>query len=508
MVLIFPAVLLCFPGCVPGTAKQFPAAPRMAESLPSVVLPPVPAVSIPHLYPPHILPAPEQPPVAPRAQAPPADASLLSARAPALPSSLPPVPARPARPAPAPQRSRALKLGSERLFEPEYLPLISGKNIAIMANHTTRITVDRLITDPRVHLVAIFAPEHGFNGEAGAGDTVPDTYYRGVPVYGRYGGGDETRRIPIELLRGVDALLFEIQDLGTRHYTYISSMYLAMDSAADAGIPFIVLDRPVGVNGTQIEGPLLETAFQTFIGVGRLPNRYAMTIGELALMFQHEAGLMDGPRYPRAKPGDAYYNIRDLKLVVVPMRNYNRALYFDDIFGPKNWVRPSPNIPNMEAALCYVGTGLLNGNSIREMVTGYNQFDHIAFPFIKDHAEMERFLAYANTLYAFPGVAPTIITDKNTGIANVVFLRVTDRSRFNPTLTVFALMYTQAVRYPEVPFLTSDGAAHMFTISQGGSWFLEMMRNKEHPPPFSEIIARTESGLLEFKRIRKKYLLY
>ncbi|MEJ2663160.1 MAG: DUF1343 domain-containing protein [Spirochaetia bacterium] len=238
-----------------------------------------------------------------------------------------------------------LVLGSERLFEPEYFKLIAGKNIAIMANQTARHTVDRLIADPRVHLAAIFAPEHGFDGEHKAGADVPDTFYRGVPVYGRYGGGDETRRIPPDLLKGIDVLLFEVQDLGTRHYTFISSMYLAMDSAADVNIPFIVLDRPVGVNGVQVEGPLLDPRFQTFIGVGRLPNRYAMTIGELALLFKNEAGLMNGPRYPRAKPGDAYYNVKDLNLTVVPMKHYNRRLYFDEIYGGDKWVRPSPNIP-------------------------------------------------------------------------------------------------------------------------------------------------------------------
>ncbi len=521
LILILPAVLLCYPGCAPGTLQKPRTGPdtpnttfsmydneeailttgRTRPQLRRTQAPVSPNFSASPL-------AGLKADTAPAAYLPPVTARVFDLQDPARNPQPTPAPAGALRPAPTPRVKRILKLGNERLFEPEYLPLIAGKNIAIMANHTTRITVDRLIDDPRVHLVAIFAPEHGFDGETKAGDNVPDTFYRGVPVYGRYGGGDETRRIPQELLRGVDALLFEVQDLGTRHYTYISSMYLAMDSAADAGIPFIVLDRPVGVNGTQIEGPLLEAPFQTFIGVGRLPNRYAMTIGELALMFKNEAGLMDGPRYPRANPGDAYYNIKDLNLVVVPMRNYNRALYFDEIYGPKSWVRPSPNIPNMEAALCYVGTGLLNGNSIREMVAGYNQFDHISFPFIKDRAEMRRFLAYAESLYTFPGVTPTIITDKNTGVSNVVFLRVTDRSRFNSTLTVFALMYTQAALYPEIPFLTSDRAAHMFTISQGGSWFLRLIQDKKNLPAFSKIIARMNRGLEEFKRVRRKYLLY
>ncbi|MBN1797414.1 MAG: DUF1343 domain-containing protein [Spirochaetales bacterium] len=409
---------------------------------------------------------------------------------------------------PLPQRKNVLVLGSERLFEPEYFKLIAGKNIAIMANQTTKRTVDRLISDSRTNLMAIFAPEHGFDGVTKAGKDVLNSQYNGIPVYGRYGGGDDTRRIPLELLEGIDVLLFEIQDIGTRHYTYISSMYLAMDSAADAGIPFIVLDRPVGVNGVQIEGPLLDAEYQTFIGVGRLPNRYGMTIGELALFFKHESQFMDGPRYPRKTEQDAYYNIKDLELIIIPMENYNRSLYYDEIYKSEEWICPSPNIPNMQAALCYVGTGLLNGNTIREMVKGYNQFDHISFPFIKEYDNMADFLNQAKAHYSFPGVELKIITDKNTGIPNVLFLDVTDRSQFNPTLTVLALMYMQAVLYPEIPFLTSTQAEYMFTISHGNSWFLQTLLDKENLSEFKDIAAQAEGGINEFKLIRKKYLLY
>jgi uncharacterized protein YbbC (DUF1343 family) len=412
------------------------------------------------------------------------------------------------RPGPRPEKKTRLVLGSERLLEAEYFSLIAGKNIAIMANQSAKPTVDRLIADPRTHLVAIFAPEHGFNGQEKAGTEVADNTYKGVPVYGRYGGGDDSRRIPAELLQGVDALLFEIQDLGTRHYTFISSMYLAMDSAADAGIPFIVLDRPVALNGVQIEGPLLASEYQTFIGVGRLPNRYAMTIGELTLLFKNEPGLMHGPRFPRAFSQDAYYNIKDLNLIVVPMKNYNRSLYYDEIYGKGKWTKPSPNIPNLESALCYVGTGLLSGHPIQELVKGYNQFNYIAFPFIKDHHEMKNFLKQAEQHYSFPGVKFKILIDKNTGIPNVLFFQITDRKIFNPTLTALALMYTQALLYPDLPFITSSEAGKMFINAFGDSWFLNSMLDKEHLSSFSEIAAQTERGLSEFKAIRQKYLLY
>jgi uncharacterized protein YbbC (DUF1343 family) len=401
-----------------------------------------------------------------------------------------------------------LRLGAARLFDPEYFPLVAGRRVAIMANQTSRSTVDRLIDDQRTALVAIFAPEHGFWGKQAAGETVTEASYRGVPVHPCFGGGDETRRVPAELLKGVDVLLFELQDLGTRHYTFISSMYLAMDSAADAGIPFVVLDRPVTVNGAAVEGPVLEADCQTFVGVGRLPNRYGMTVGELALLFKHEAALMDGPRYPRQSDGDAYWNVKDLKLYVVPMTGYDRTRFADEQAGAPAWVPPSPNIPTPESALCYVGAGLFDGNAIAEMVGGYDQFVFIGLPFVKSADELRAFLAAARRQYDFPGVALEPYVDFRTRRADLVKLAVTDRSRFNPSCAALALLYTEAREYPDAPFFTSAIGRRSFSLALGNTWLAALFGAPEKLPPFADIVRRLEREVEAFKAVREKYLLY
>ncbi len=401
-----------------------------------------------------------------------------------------------------------LRLGSDRLFDPDYLPLVAGRRTAIMANQTSRATVDRLIDDPRVTLAAIFAPEHGFEGKKAAGVMILDDAYRGVPVYARYGGGDVTRRIPRELLKDIDVLLFELQDLGTRHYTYISHMYLAMDSAADADVDFVVLDRPVAVNGTDVEAPLLDAAYQTFVGVGRLPNRYAMTIGELALLFKHEAALMHGPRYPREKEGDAYWNVKDLKLFVVPMSGYDRTRCFDEQNGSREWIPSSPNIPSVNSAICYVGAGLFDGNTIAEMVRGYEQFSAFSFPFIQDRAGLEEFIALARKQYAFPGVNLVPAADPGSGRGPVIRLEITDRARFNSTYTALALLYTQALRYPESDFFTPGSGRRAFANIHASAWLVKLFQEPRTLPPFREITRRLDAETEAFKTIRARYLLY
>jgi uncharacterized protein YbbC (DUF1343 family) len=405
-------------------------------------------------------------------------------------------------------RPDRLRLGAERLFDPEYVTLIAGKRIAIMANQTSRATVDELIDRTGIGLVAIFAPEHGFRGRQPAGETVAADTYRGVPVYPCFGGGDETRRIPAELLKGVDVLLFELQDIGTRHYTFISSMYLAMDAAADAGIPFVVLDRPVAVNGAAVEGPVLETSLQTFVGVGRLPNRYGMTTGELALLFKHEAGIMDGPRYPRQKEGDAYWKVKDLELFVVPMTGYDRTRCSDEQSGAPAWIPPSPNIPSVNAALCYVGSGLFDGNTIAEMVGGYEQFVYIAVPFVSGPAGAAEFIAAARRSFDFPGVTLEPGTNVRTGRADLIKLAVTDRSRFNPSYTALALLYTQAKEYPGAVFFTSLEGRRSFSRTVGNEWLAVLFATPAILPPFAAITARLDKETAEFKAIRERYLLY
>ncbi|MBN1523223.1 MAG: DUF1343 domain-containing protein [Spirochaetales bacterium] len=398
-------------------------------------------------------------------------------------------------------------LGSDQLFTEKYFHLVDGKKVAIMANITAKKTVDRLIDNPRVELVAIFGPEHGFFGKTAAGLAIDDTVYRGVPVYGCYGGGDETRRIPFNLLEYIDVLLFEVQDIGARYYTFISSMYLAMDSAADANIPFVVLDRPNAAGGDNLEGPMLEPAYQSFLGVGNFPIRYSMTIGEMALMFCGETELMHGPRYPRKNPADKYFNIKDLSLTIVPMTGYDRTLLWDEVMQGEPWVSTSPNIPGVMSALCFAGTGIMAGNTIDEIVKGFQQFQVLSFPFVNSREEMTAFITEAKKHYAFPGVSLSQAVHPETFAENIVVLEVYDPHVFKPVESSLALMYTQRVLYPDERFLTNEKAEELTQKVVGNDWLLSMLLS-EILPPFSAILERIKAETEPFLAIRKKYLLY
>jgi len=403
--------------------------------------------------------------------------------------------------------SQDIILGRDLLFTPDYFPLIEGKRIAIMANQTSRATVDRLIDDKRTSLIVIFSPEHGFSGADAAGLHVSDSVYRSIPVFGCYGGGDATRRIPLSLLKNIDVLLFEVQDTGARHYTFISSMYLAMDSAADASIKFVVLDRPNPANGCVIEGPVLEKEFQSFVGVGRIPVRHAMTMGELANLFRNESVIMHGPRYPREKETDEYWNVGTLDLVTIPMKHYEREKSWDDIYGPGKWIPTSPNIPGALEAMMYSGTGILGANTLCEMVPGFRKFCAISLPFVSTGEKLLAFIDAAKSVYDFPGMLLSPALNPETREENVIVLEVVDISICRPVASTLALLYVQRLLYPDAQFFTTSEAPGIFDKMTGASWVREELMGKPLPP-FYFMLERMRREEAAFENVRKKYLVY
>jgi uncharacterized protein YbbC (DUF1343 family) len=223
---------------------------------------------------------------------------------------------------------------------------LDGKRVGLITNHTGldrtgRSTADLLHKAPTVKLVALFGPEHGIRGTLDR-DGIPDSVDEatGVPVYSLYG---ETRKPTKEHLEGLDVLVFDIQDIGTRFYTYESTMGLAMEAAAEAEIEFIVLDRPNPIGGVLIEGPLLDAGRESFVGYHTIPVRHGMTIGELARMYAKERQI-------------------DVDLTVVEMTGWRRRDYLFDT--GLTWVNPSPNMRSLEAALLYPGIGLLETTNV------------------------------------------------------------------------------------------------------------------------------------------------
>ena len=212
-----------------------------------------------------------------------------------------------------------------------------------------------------VDLKAIFAPEHGFFGKVSRGQKVDDLKQDGLPViYSLYGKTDKPTP---DMFEGLDVIIYDIQDIGARFYTYISTLGLVMEAAAEADIPVIVLDRPNPLNGITIEGPVLDINYKSFVGMYPIPIRYLLTIGELAKMIIGEKWIEHVP-----------------KLTVIEMAGWERTMYYDDT--GLSWISPSPNIPDLETAILYPGMCLFEGTNVSEGRGTNYPFQYIGAPWI------------------------------------------------------------------------------------------------------------------------------
>ena len=246
--------------------------------------------------------------------------------------------------------------------EPERLSSLRGKRVGLITNHTGRAldetsTLSVLRDELSLNVVALFSPEHGFSGDVGAGDEVSSDESGAIPVFSLYG---DIRAPTREMLRLVDVLVFDIQDIGVRFYTYVSTMKVSMDAAADAGVAFVVLDRPNPNGGTRVEGPVLDTEFISFVGIAPIPLVHGMTVGELARLFRKD----------------------ELELDVVLTRGWTRDQSWDETGLP--WVAPSPNIRSARAALAYPALGLLEGINVSEGRGIDETFERIGAPWIDE----------------------------------------------------------------------------------------------------------------------------
>ncbi|HQI44065.1 MAG TPA: DUF1343 domain-containing protein, partial [Dysgonamonadaceae bacterium] len=248
-----------------------------------------------------------------------------------------------------------IKTGIEILKETHF-DVLKGKRIGLITNPTgvdnqLKSTIDILHEAPSVQLVALYGPEHGVRGDVYAGDKV-DTFVdsnTGLPVYSLYG---KTRKPTKEMIANIDALVYDIQDIGTRSYTYISTMYLAMQAAAENGIEFIVLDRPNPLSGTKVEGCLTEDNFISFVSQLKIPYIYGLTCGELAKLINGE-----------------FMHENPCKLTVVKMKKWKRKMSFDDTGLP--WVPASPHIPFAHSANYYPASGILGELGYMSIGVGY-----------------------------------------------------------------------------------------------------------------------------------------
>ncbi len=371
----------------------------------------------------------------------------------------------------------------------EYEQLFHAKRIGIITNHTAYNSNGQYILDVfrNIHsakVTALFSPEHGIYGTQGAGKAIEDrtnTYYN-IPVYSLYG---KTRKPTEEMLKNIDILLFDVQDVGARFYTYISTMSLTMEAAAECGKRFVVLDRPNPINGLKVEGNILEPNFVSFVGMHPVPVRHGMTIGELATMFNEQGWLKNGVR---------------ADLVVVPMTDWRRRMWYDQT--GLAFIKPSPNINGLQTAAVYPGLCLLEGTNVSEGRGTEMPFRQFGAPWIRSKS----FTTRLNRLN-LPGLrfTPTNFTPTSSKYqgqkCHGVKIIITDRDLLEPYYSGILIvnelfrMYPDAFQWKVRHFDHLSGTSSICQAIITGS-SLERLRKD------------WQAELKSFLKIRKKYLMY
>jgi uncharacterized protein YbbC (DUF1343 family) len=329
----------------------------------------------------------------------------------------------------------SVKTGLDRVGA--YKNLFEGKRLGIIANHTAYdingefiVDVFRNMTD--VTVTALFSPEHGLWGTAGAGDKIDsqtDPVYN-LPVYSLYG---KTQKPTGDMLRNIDVLVFDIQDIGARFYTYIYTMSLAMEASAENGKTFVVLDRPNPINGISVEGNVLEPALASFVGLYPIPVRYGMTAGELAKMFNGQGWLAG-----RVKA----------ELIVIPMEGWRRRMWYDQT--GLRFIKPSPNMPDLETAAVYPGLCLLEGTNVSEARGTTMPFRQFGAPWIDSKLLAGRLNALNLPAMRFEPVRFTPTSSKYQGLeCHGVRILITDRDRLTPYSSGVRIVNEICRMYPD-----------------------------------------------------------
>ena len=315
------------------------------------------------------------------------------------------------------------------------LHLIQGKRVGLITNHTGRdaagvSSVDLLARAPGVRLVALFGPEHGLRGVAQAGETVASSVdsATGVPIFSLYGA----TRVPTPaMLANVDVLVYDIQDVGARTYTFAWTMALSADAAGKRGIPFIVCDRPVPIRGDRVAGGILDTAYRSFVGQYPVALRYGLTPGEL---LRH-----------LVRTRQVHANV-----LVVPMQGWKRSMWYDDTGLP--WIAPSPNLRTLDAALLYPGTVLVEGTNLSEGRGTDAPFQLVGAPWLTDAGAIAEELGKRDGSRGvrFDSVSRTIASGQKHAGATIPMVRitVTARDSVDPVRLGVELLQTIRRRHP------------------------------------------------------------
>jgi uncharacterized protein YbbC (DUF1343 family) len=387
-----------------------------------------------------------------------------------------------------------IEVGLERLLE-DSAPLLADGRVALVCNqasvdHGFHHAADLLHQHPDIELRALFGPQHGIRGDVQ--DNMIETGHSldrktGLPVHSLY---SETREPTEDMLRDVDVLVFDMQDVGCRIYTFVYTLANCMRAAAKFGKRVVVCDRPNPINGVGVAGNILEPAYASFVGQFPLPTRHGMTVGELARMFNEHFSI-------------------NCELEVVPMNGWRREYWHDDTDAP--WVLPSPNMPTLDSATVFPGTVHFEGTQVSEGRGTTRPFELIGAPYIDpdDYADKLNALGLPGVFFRSCVFQPTF--QKHAGVScGGVQIHVTNRDEFEPVFTGVAMvklihdMYPQEFRW-KVPPYEYVYDKNPFDVIAGTNKTREAF---EHGIELDAIRESWERPLLEFKQLRESFLIY
>lgn len=388
-----------------------------------------------------------------------------------------------------------VRVGSEILMTEEYSPILNGKKIGLITNHTAvtgrmQSTYDLLKRHAKKNhysIIALFAPEHGIKGDVYAEKNVEDEMHaEGIPVYSLHG---KSQRPNDQMLKNIDLLIYDIQDIGSRAYTYVTTLFYVMEEAAKRKIPVVVLDRPNPINGLIIDGPMLREKWRSILGYVNVPYCHGMTVGELAQLFNGE------------------YKV-GCKLHVIPMKGWNRRMNFHDT--GLNWIPTSPNIPEASTALFYPTTGFLGELTIVNIGIGYTlPFKLVGAPWIK----AERFAQTLNNQKS-PGVhfEPFYYRPFYGKFAHEdcqgVLIVITNAEVYKPVTTQYMIMGILKSLYPKEfkeAVLAAKGREAIFCKANGTDEVYKIITEMPHIVWPLKTLHQKERE--EFMAIRQRYLI-
>lgn len=389
---------------------------------------------------------------------------------------------------------QTVELGLERLLE-DNATLIEGTRVGLICNqasvdHHYHHAADLLHRHPKINLRALFGPQHGIRGDVQ--DNMIETAHgldrkTGLPVHSLY---SETREPTEEMLRDIDVLVFDMQDVGCRIYTFIYTLANCMRAAAKFGKRVVVCDRPNPINGIGVGGNILEPEYASFVGQFPLPTRHGMTVGELARMFNEHFSL-------------------NCDLEVIAMNGWQREFWHDDTDAP--WVLPSPNMPTIDSATVFPGTVHFEGTQVSEGRGTTRPFELIGAPYIDadDYADNLNALNLPGVIFRSCGFQPTF--QKHGGVTcGGVQIHVIDRDAFEPVFAGIAMvklvhdMYRDQFRW-KVPPYEYVYDKNPFDVIAGTNKIREAF---EEGIELNEIREAWERPLIEFKQLREAFLIY